>query len=224
MTTPFVPLRLYSEYSIDSSIIRISEAVEFAKNQNFPALNLSDNMNMFAAIKFYNTCRKNGIKPIFSVDFALENENKPSCPHRILLLAKNHAGYLALCELLTKAYLDNEKILDVPMIRWQWLEQSDRKNLICLSGAQQGVIGYYLLQNKTEEARKYAQKLTNCFKDDFYLEIQRFFDVPLANDISIRSRMDELKKEAKINLSGSLALAQELDLPLVATHPIQFMQ
>ncbi|MCV2509808.1 MAG: hypothetical protein N4Q32_05170, partial [Neisseriaceae bacterium] len=60
--------------------------------------------------------------------------------------------------------------------------------------------------------------------DDFYLEIQRFFDVPLANDISIRSRMDELKKEAKINLSGSLALAQELDLPLVATHPIQFMQ
>ncbi|QRN41093.1 MAG: DNA polymerase III subunit alpha [Neisseriaceae bacterium] len=224
MTISYIPLRLYSEYSIESSIIRINDAVKFAKDENFPALNLSDNMNMFAAVKFYNICRKNGIKPIFSVDFSLENIDDNSQPHRVLLLAKNYVGYLSLCELLTHAYMERDKKLDTPMIRWQWLEEIDKTNLICLSGAQQGVVGYYLLKNKSEKAKEYAQKLADWFQDNFYLEIQRYFDVSLAGDVSIRSRMDELKKEAEINLSGSLLLAQELNLPLVATHPIQFMQ
>ena len=218
----FVPLRLYSEYSIENSIIRIKEAVSYAKSQNFPALALSDRMNMFAAVKFYNACREEGIKPLFAIDMVMEErdgEDKSS----LLLLAKDHQGYLQLCELLTDAYVHTEKTGEAS-VSWQALTKLTGGHLICLSGAAQGLIGYYLIKGKKDKARALTHELSEIFKDNFYLEIQKWVDVSLPEaDENHQRAMRRLKRNIEISLQGSLALAKELDLPLVATHPIEFL-
>ena len=55
--TPFVPLRISSEYSISNSIIRLQELVDQARQYSMTALALTDQMNMFAAVKFYRLFR-----------------------------------------------------------------------------------------------------------------------------------------------------------------------
>ncbi|MBP5788852.1 MAG: PHP domain-containing protein, partial [Neisseriaceae bacterium] len=144
MMTPFVPLRLHSEFSLTDGTIRVSEAVSFAAKQGFPAVALTDAMNMFAAVKFYKECRKKGIVPIFGVDCLMTPSNNKEEPTRLLLLAKNHNGYLRLCEFLTDAYTDENRS-DNAQITWQMLENADRSGLICLSGGIHSEIAGFLL-------------------------------------------------------------------------------
>ncbi len=53
MSNSFVHLRLHTEYSLEDSIIRISDLVETAKTLQSPAIALTDQMNLFASVKFY---------------------------------------------------------------------------------------------------------------------------------------------------------------------------
>ncbi|MFH4415459.1 MAG: DNA polymerase III subunit alpha [Neisseriaceae bacterium] len=222
--TSFVPLRFYSEYSVDSSIIRLEELIAFAKQEKFPALALTDSMNMFAAIKFYKVCRENGIKPIFGADFAINNPENIHEPFHLVLLAKDYKGYLQLCQLLTRAYVESDDGSAIPGIEWDWLETIERDHLIALSGAQSGVIGYYILQEQWDKALSWAKRLGNWFNGTFYLEIQRFFEVPVQVDETVKLNFQRLRAQAEKSLLGSIKLAQELELPLVATHSAQFLK
>ena len=105
----FIHLRCHSEYSIVDGIVRINDYVDAAKKDGMPALALTDLSNLFGAVKFYKAARKQGIKAILGADVWLENSKKPQQPTRLLLLVQNQAGYHLLCELLSKAYLENQK-------------------------------------------------------------------------------------------------------------------
>ncbi|MDN0076195.1 DNA polymerase III subunit alpha [Crenobacter sp. SG2303] len=206
MTTPrFVHLRLHSEFSITDGIVRLDEAVKRAKADGMPALGMSDLMNMFGMVKFYKYCRGAGIKPIVSVDAWLENEEDRDKPFRLMLMAKNREGYLRLCELLTEGFLHNQYRGRTELKR-AWLEKGDNSNLLCLSGAHLGDIGAALANSNPDEARRRAEYWAGLFPDSFYLEVQRL-DSPQIEQI----------------VQASLWLAGELSLPVVATHPIQFM-
>jgi len=65
----FVHLHTHSHYSLLEAIPKVSELVAAAKADGQKALALTDNGNLYGAIEFYKTCRKNGIKPIIGVDF-----------------------------------------------------------------------------------------------------------------------------------------------------------
>ena len=222
MMTSFVPLRLHSEFSLTDGTIRVGEAVAFAAKQGFPAMALTDAMNMFAAVKFYKECRKKGIVPIFGVDCLLAPSDANSEPTRLLLLAKNHNGYLRLCEFLTHAYTDENR-LDNAQISWQMLENADRSGLICLSGGIYGEIAQYLLKDKFDLAKQSAQKLSALFPNAFYLELQRLSDYSGDFTDIEHQRFTEISQQYQTVFSGCLKLAAELDLPPVATHPAQFM-
>ncbi|MBQ9258888.1 MAG: DNA polymerase III subunit alpha [Neisseriaceae bacterium] len=222
MMTPFVPLRLHSEFSLTDGTIRVPEAVDFAEKQGFPALALTDAMNMFAAVKFYKECRKKGIVPIFGVDCLMTPSNDKEEPTRLLLLAKNHNGYLRLCELLTAAYTDENRFDDA-QISWQMLENADRSGLICLSGGIHSEIAGYLLKDKFDLAVQSAQQLAALFPDAFYLELQQLPDYSGNFTQQENQRFHEINQQYKTVFSGCLKLAGELDLPPVATHPAQFM-
>ena len=103
----FVHLRLHSEYSVVDGIVRLDEAVAAAAADRMPALALTDLGNVFGLVKFYKGARARGVKPIAGCDVWITNEADRDKPHRLLLLCQNHAGYLKLCELLTRAYRAN---------------------------------------------------------------------------------------------------------------------
>ncbi len=200
----FIHLRLHSEYSIADGIVRIPEAVAAAKQDAMPALALTDLNNVFGLIKFYQEARNTGIKPIIGCDVFVSNPAEREQPFRLLLLCQSNAGYLRLCDLLTRAYRENQ-YRGRPEINRQWLREG-ADGLIALSGAHFGEVGAALLNGNGATARQLAQEYAGLFPGRYYLEVQR-------NGFA--------REEA--HLRESLQLASELGLPVVATHPVQFL-
>ena len=207
MTAPqFIHLRLHSEFSIADGLVRIDELVKAAAADQQPALAVTDLNNLFGMVKFYKAARSKGIKPVVGCDVWLSNEEDRDKPFRLMLLAKNRDGYLQLCELLSRAWLSNQH-RGRAEICIEWLEALQPKNgLIALSGFSAGDIGSALENGKAALAERCARRWSDIFPGHFYIEIQRNGNPKLEN-----------------LLRQSTQLAAQLKLPVVATHPVQFL-
>ena len=210
----FVHLRLHSEYSISDGMVRIDAAVARAAADHMPALALTDLANLFGMVKFYSAARAGGVKPVIGCDAwmaedLLVGESRDPAREggsRLLLLAKNRTGYLRLCELLSAACLGPRRRGRAEISR-AVLESGDNTGLLALSGAHLGDVGQLLLAGKLEQAESCARDWARLFPDSFYLEVQRY---------------GQPQADALIALSAELAAS--LGLPLVATHPVQFLE
>jgi len=204
MQVMFVHLRLHTEFSVIDGTNRIDEIVKSAASDQQPALAITDLSNLFGAIKFYKEGRKRGVKPIIGVEIWLEGLGKEATQlSRVLLLVQNHAGYLNLSELLARAWTQNGTKTQAS-ISLAWLSELNG-GLICLSGAQAGPVGQALLQGDEARAFDAAMQLANVFPHRFYLELQRAG-----------------RPEDEPQVAAAVQLAQRMQLPVVATHPIQF--
>lgn len=207
-TPSFIHLRCHSEYSIVDGIVRIKDYVNAAQADAMPALALTDLSNLFGAVKFYKAARKQGIKAILGADVWLENSKKPQQATRALLLVQSDAGYKLLCELLSKAYLENQT-RGRPELKPEWFQQGS-EGLILLSGNNDSDIGLALAHNNATLATKLASRWSELFPNRFYLEVQRATDA--ANAAKQETHVQQV-----------LSIASNLNLPVVATHPIQFI-
>ncbi len=208
----FIHLRLHSEFSITDGIVRLDQGkdhscppVERARADGMPALALTDLNNLFGMVKFYKAARGKGVKPIIGCDVWVENESNRDQPSRLLLLCQNRTGYGNLCELLSRAFRSNQHRGRAEISK-AWLTDGRGEGLIALSGAHLGDIGQALLNGNEAQARRLASDWAACFPQRFYLELQRT-GAPQVEEA----------------LQQTLLLARELDLPVVATHPIQFL-
>jgi len=200
----FVHLRLHSEYSISDGIVRIDEAVERAAADGMPALAITDLANVFGMIKFYKAARAAGVKPVIGCDLWITNESERDQPHRLLLLAQSRAGYLKLSQLLTRAWLENLHHGRAELRKAWFAEGTD--GLIALSGAMQGDVGSALLHDPAR-AEQLARDWAGLFPGRYYLELQRTGAAQSENTIDAARR-----------------LAGTCSLPVVATHPVQFLR
>ena len=206
MSSPtFVHLRLHSEFSVVDGVVRLDEVVKAAAADGQGALALTDAGNMFGAVRFYKAARGDGVKPILGVDAWVSNDAERDRPHRLLLLAASAAGYLNLCELLSRAWLENPS-QGRGELRPEWLA-AHADGLLALSGAAGGEVGTLLLAGKRAAAVEAARRLADTFPGRFYLEVQR------------AGRADDERC-----VRATVALARELSLPVVATHPVQFLK
>ncbi|AMP13324.1 DNA polymerase III subunit alpha [Collimonas pratensis] len=212
MTTPqFIHLRLHSEYSIVDGLVRIDDVVKAAASDGQAALGISDLANLFGMVKFYKAARGKGIKPIIGCDVWITNDDERDKPSRLLLLVKNRSGYLQLCELLSRAWLENLH-RGRAEIRAEWLEglkdhgNGSGNGLIALSGAHFGDIGMAIDNGNSEAAERCIQRWMNIFPDNFYVEVQR---------------AEQPNMEAHVR--QAVALAAKFGVPVVATHPTQFL-
>ncbi len=206
MNSPqFTHLRLHSEYSIVDGLVRLDDAVKAASKDSQPALAITDLANLFGMVKFYKAARGKGIKPIVGCDVWISNDAERDKPSRLLLLVKNQQGYLQLCELLAKAWLTNQH-RGRAEIRTEWLENGQASGLIALSGAHNGDVGQGIDNGNIDAAERCAQRWAAIFPGSFYIEIQRYGQPNMDNHVR-----------------RAVNLAARLQLPVVATHPIQFL-
>ena len=201
----FVHLRLHSEYSIVDGTVRIDQAVATAIADAMPALALTDLGNAFGLVKFYKTARAAGVKPLWGCDVWLTHDAERDAPFRALLIAQTRAGYLRLAEWLTRAYRSNAYRGRAELQR-EWFDEGT-EGLIALSGARDGDVGQQLSQSHRAGAAKAARDWAARFPNRYYLEVQR---AGRADDDAF--------------VAATVDLARELELPIVATHPIQFLR
>jgi len=207
-STQFVHLRLHSEFSVVDGIVRIGDAVDRAARDGQGALAITDGANLFGAVRFYTAARKKGVKPIIGCDLWISNDVDRDNPHRMIVLVQDRTGYLNLCDLLTRAYLENQH-RNRAEVRIDWFEGDGGRRcsgLIALSGGRHGAVGSALLAGRGEAAVLEAQRLAAAFPGRFYLELHRTGDPRDA-----------------AQTRAAIGLAVQHQFPVVATHPIQFL-
>ncbi len=202
MPAEFVHLRLYSEYSICKGIVRVKPLMQVLRDRHMPAVALTDFVNLFGMVKFYKAALSAGIKPIIGCEVLITNPDDEQQPFSLILLCQNQQGYLNLSKLISKAYIEGQQH-DVPLIDKNWIES---EGLIALSGGLQGDIGQALLKNQPDLAKANLQFWQNLFPQRFYLELQR----------------SNRPYEAEYN-DLALALAEQFNLPVVATNAVCFL-
>ena len=202
----FVHLRLHTEFSVVDGTNRIDEIAAAAALDGQPALAISDLSNLFGTVKFYKAARNNGVKPLIAADVWVQVPGKDASapPARLLLLAQNHRGYLNLSELLTRAWTRGV-VAGNAIISLAWLTELN-DGLIALSGAQRGAIGQALVQGDEARAVECALHFAGVFPHRFYIELQR------------AGQADDAQ-----HVPAAVQLAARLKLPVVATHPVQFL-
>jgi len=210
----FVHLRLHSEFSVVDGTTRIDDVVAAAAADGQPALGLTDLSNLFGAVKFYKAARGAGVKPVLGAEVFVQGLGPEAAPGasvqqqslpRLLLLVQSHQGYLNLCELLARAWTCN-LVRDQAALKWEWLQELGA-GLILLSGAHAGPVGLALLAGDEARAADVALRCAAAFPHRFYLELQR------------AGRTDDERQ-----VIGSVQLGARLGLPVVATHPVQFLE
>ncbi len=201
----FVHLRLHTEFSIVDSTVRIDEVVQSAAQDGQPALAITDLNNLFGGIKFYKESRGKGVKPVLGCEVLLEGlGGDPTQLSRIILLVQSKQGYLNLCELVARGWTRNV-VKAQAVVRFEWLQEL-AEGLILLSGAQAGPVGQALVQGDVAKAADLALQLASVFPHRFYLELQRAG-----------------RPEDEPHVQAAVQLAARLHLPVVATHPVQFL-
>ncbi len=201
----FVHLRLHSEFSVVDGTCRIDETVKAAAADRQPALAVTDLSNLFGGIKFYKAARGAGVKPIIGTEINLQGLGADAAHlSRIVLLVQSHQGYLNLCELLARAWTQNV-VRAQGVCKLAWLQELGQ-GLIALSGAQAGPVGQALVAGDPQRASELALTLAGVFPHRFYLELQR------------AGRNDD-----EPHVTAAVQLAARLHLPVVATHPVQFL-
>ena len=201
-SVPFVHLRVHSEFSVVDGIVRIPDLIKRVAKLGQPAVALTDLSNLFGLISSTRRARRR-IKPIAGCDVWITNDDDRDKPFRLLLLVRNHQGYLNLCELLTQSFLVNQG-KGRAEIRREWLQ--GQEGLIALSGGRMGDVGQALDAGNAVSALALARQWALLFPGSYYIELQRAgFDG------------DEAYTQA------AMRLAAEAGLPVVATHPVQFL-
>ncbi|MBF0158272.1 MAG: DNA polymerase III subunit alpha [Magnetococcales bacterium] len=205
-----VHLHLHSCYSLLDSTVRLDALIERARHHGMPALALTDQGNLFAAIQFYSRCLKAGIKPILGaqIEVVPDRFDRSCRPDRelrdqLILLCRDPSGWRNLLRIVSIGYLEGSH--ERPRVDPDTL-QRHRDGLIALSAGPHGAVGRLLACGRQDEARAQAQWLSDLYPDSFYLELQR------------HGRADE-----EALYQSTVELAYQLHLPLVASNDVHFL-
>ena len=202
----FVHLRVHTEFSLIDGLTRVKPLVKaVAEDEGMPAVAITDQSNLCALVKFYSSARGAGVKPIIGADLWLDNPQGDGALFRITLLVMNNEGYANLTRLISRGYQEGQR-QGRPIVQRDWLETLN-EGLILLSGAREGDVGQALLSNDTAEAEVLAKAWRHHYPDRYYLELQR------------TSRAGEDRY-----LHAAVALAEQLELPVVATNDVRFLK
>lgn len=208
----FTHLHVHTEYSLLDGAARIKQLVKRVKELGMDSVAITDHGVMFGVIDFYKECKKQGIKPIIGCEVYTAKRrmtdkevDKDKHQGHLILLAKNEQGYKNLIKIVslgfTKGYYYKPRI-DKEVLR----EHSE--GLICLSACLAGEIQYRLMNRDYEGAKTEAKALAKIFGEgNFYLELQ-----------------DQGLEEEQNIFSDMLRLAEELNLPLVATNDVHYVR
>jgi DNA polymerase-3 subunit alpha len=203
----FVPLRIFSCYTMLDGAIEPKAIAKAARSLGFPAAALTDRNGLFAAMPFSDAAVEAGVQPIIGTILGVLQpdlpEGSPVQIDWIALYAQDEAGYLNLCQLVSRAHLERP-LEQAPHVDLATLT-AHSDGLIALTAGGEGALARLFAEDQPDRANAYADQLQAIFGDRLYVEICR--------------RLDPVEGKAEAEL---LELAYARNLPIVATNPCCF--
>ena len=199
----FVPLHIHTEYSLLDGAIRVNDLVDFAKENDMPAIAITDHGVMYSAIEFYEYALKVGVKPLVGCEFYVhdgdihEKDSHHNPLYHLILIAKDRPGYMNLIKLVSTAWC--EGYYYKPRINWELLQQH-HEGLICCSACLSGEVLKNLLKGDKSKAKEVAKQYKNLFGEDYYIELQ---DHGLEEQKRTNPDLIEIAKELDIKILKS---------------------
>ncbi len=171
---PFAHLHWHSTFSFLEAIGKPNKILAKAKELGMDAIAITDYNGMYGIIKFYQTAKDEGIKPIIGVELGFVLDINSAIPANqignIVLLAKNKEGYANLMELTSFANKDG--IAGKPKIDITTLTKFGA-GVICIMGGKESRIGKMLMiDEKPEKISEIIQMIKDAVgQENVYLEI-----------------------------------------------------
>ncbi len=204
MAAPYVPLRIFSCYTMLEGAIEPKAIAKQAKRLDFPAAALTDRNGLYAAMPFTDACLAEGVQPIVGTMLAVARFASPEGRAPVLdwlaLYAQNDRGYENLCALVSAAHL-GRPVEEEAHVGFDALEGRS-EGLIALTAGAEGALARLLAEGQNKAAEEVLSRLQKLFPGRLYIELSR--------------RDNEVEKQAEAAL---VDMAYALDLPLVATNP-----
>jgi DNA polymerase-3 subunit alpha len=206
---PFVHLHCHTDYSLLDGACDIKKLMTLVKQQEMPAVAMTDHGNLFGAVEFYNEASYQGVHPVIGCELYVSQQGHKSRSdsdryNHLVLLAENQEGYKNLINLVSTGYLDG--FYYKPRVDKDLLARHS-KGLIAMSACLRGDINESIMADKYGEAKRYANEYSDIFgKNNFFLEMQ---DHGLDQD---RIVMPEIRR-----------MSAETDIPLVVTNDSHYL-
>ncbi|MDR2166701.1 MAG: DNA polymerase III subunit alpha [Clostridiales bacterium] len=208
----FTHLHVHTEYSLLDGSAKIAELTALAAEMGMEALAITDHGNMYGVIDFYKAAKKAGIKPILGCEVYVasgsrhdKTANSDNFHYHLVLLAEDNVGYQNLLKLVSYGFVEGfyyRPRIDLELLR------KYREGLIALSACMSGPVAWNLRKISYERARAEAATYKEIFgREHFYLELQE----------------NGLEEQGPVN-DGLVRIARELDLQLVATNDIHYLE
>ena len=212
MPSSFTHLHTHSHYSLLNALPKIDDMVALARKYDMEALALTDAGNLYGAIEFYKTCKKKGLKPIIGVDFYVAARTRKDMQAgidnrrtRLVLLAKNHAGYKNLIKLVTFSHM--EGFYYKPRIDKELIERY-KSDLVCIIPSFSSDISQAIKSHNVEKAKEKLEWYKNVYgNENVFIEITRHPEIHGHEEL-----MQQLLK-----------LADDTNTQIVAAHDIYYL-
>jgi len=201
MHAPFVHLRLHTAYSLAESTLRIKKLAALVSADMQPAAAITDTNNMFGALEFSQAMTNVGVQPIIGTQMMLRDASGIG---EVVLLAMNETGYTNLCKLQSRTLLDAEAASE-PAASLELVEATSDGLILLTGGAMEGFVAAPAADGRDSLARARLEALLPLFSGRIYIEVQR------------HEMAEETRAEPVL-----LDLAQDFDLPLIATNDCRY--
>ena len=205
-----IPLHIHTEYSLLDGMIRVSDLVNYAKDNGLNAIAITDHGVMYSAIEFYEQAKAAGINPLIGCEFYVHNgdihqkDNLHNPLYHLILIAKDQTGYKNLIKLVSTAWC--EGFYYKPRINFELLKEF-HEGLICTSACLGGEVLQHLQHGEKEKAIETAKKYKELFGDDYYIELQ-----------------DHGLEEQKRTNPELIKIAKELGIKMVITNDSHYLR
>lgn len=150
----FPQLYTITSYSLLSSTIRIQQFVQQAKKLGYQTVGITDINVLHGAIEFFETCMKEGLKPIIGLTVEY-TPHKSEQSAQLLLYAKDLEGYQNLMRIST-AKMNSEKIFYLDEVK------NYLSHLFAVMPSDKGEVTF-ALKRSVEEASESLNRLTDYF-------------------------------------------------------------
>jgi DNA polymerase-3 subunit alpha len=209
MSAPYVPLRIFSCYTMLEGAIDPKAAAKQAKRLDFPAAALTDRNGLYGAMPFTDACLEEGVQPVIGTLLGIARPGIPESSPRVIdwlaLYAQDEPGYRNLCALVSSAHLDRP-VEEEAHVALEALE-GRTDGLIALTGAGEGALARLIAEGQMPAMEEIAARLEALFPGRLYIELSR--------------RGDPVEQAAEARL---IDLAYDRGLPLVATNPAAYAE